>query len=250
MSRRLSAKDHEQRIQGVFRRAWVDTGWSAATDLTPLDVLLKEEFEADALDDQQSAEQGYTWPEEALESERIELMALKKEEADAVAEWARRRLVMWIIGDGLHPLTVVKRVFQLLFARYQEFIGPLNMTTLAELVGEGRAAFSARMKRLFSREVHRKTGVMMISKGMKSVASKLKYAANAKKHCPKGKLNASSLDNAAEEKAAKDQEERDKARVKAARDAAERRRLAELVGCKPEEIDLNMSNPNNDHDDE
>jgi hypothetical protein len=250
MGKGLKAQDHERRIQGVFRRAWVDSGWSAATDLTPLDVLLAEEFEADALDDQQGSEHGYTWPEETLESERLELMALKKDEADAVAEWARRRLVMWIIGDGLHPLTVVKRVFQLLFARYQEFIGPLNMTTLAELLGEGKAAFSARMKRLFSREVHRKTGVMMLSRGMKSVASKAKYAANAEKNRPRGQLDAASLDDGAEDKAAKEKAERAKARVKEARDAAERRRLAELVGCKPEEINLEMSNPNHDHDDD
>lgn len=250
MARGLTSHHHEQRIQGVFRRAYVDGGWSAATDLTPLDVLLAEEFDADALDDQQGSERGYTWPEETLESERLELMSLKKDEAQAVAEWARRRLVMWIIGDGLHPLTVVKRIYQLLFARYQEFIGPLNMTTLAELVGEGKAAFSARMKRLFSREVHRKTGVMMLSRGMKSVASKAKYAANAAHLRPRGQLDAVSLDNGAEDKAAKEKAQQDKARVKAARDAAERRRIAELVGCKPEEIDLDKSNPNKHDDDD
>jgi hypothetical protein len=250
MTRRVTFNEHEKRIQGVFRRAYVDGGWSAATDMTPLDVLLAEEYEADALDNQQSAEHGYAWPELAVESERLELLSLKKEEADAVAEWARRRIVMWIIGDGLHPLTVVKRIYQLLFARYQEFIGPLNMTTLAELVGEGKAAFSARMKRLFSREVHRKTGVMMLSRGMKSVASKAKYAANAEKHRPRGQLDAASLDDGAEDKAAKEKAQEDKARVKAARDAAERRRIAELVGCKPEEIDLEKSNPHNDHDDD
>jgi hypothetical protein len=39
-------------------------------------------------------------------------------------------------------------------------------------------------------------------------------------------------------------------RLQAARDAAERRRIAELVGCKPEDIDLEKSNPHNDHDDD
>ena len=147
---------HEQRIQGVFRRAWVDNGWSAAVDVTPLDELLREEIEADALDAEVDASGGYSWPEEVLESERIEIMALKKEEAALVAAWARRRLVMWLIGDGLHPLTVVKRVFQLLFARYQEFIGPLNMTTLAELGGRRKLGVRTQRIRIYGLAVARK----------------------------------------------------------------------------------------------
>lgn len=241
---------HEQRIQGVFRRAWVDNGWSAAVDVTPLDELLREEIEADALDAEVDASGGYSWPEEVLESERIEIMALKKEEAALVAAWARRRLVMWLIGDGLHPLTVVKRVFQLLFARYQEFIGPLNMTTLAELVDEGKASFSARMKKLFSREVQIKTGVLMISPGMKDVKSKPKYAANAKKHKPRRKLDAAALDAGVEAAAKKKATDNVQRILRRKRDEAERRRIAVLVGCRPEEIDLSKCNPNLDHDDE
>lgn len=244
-----SARRHEERIQGVFLRAWVDHGWSAATDVTPLDELLREEYEADELDSVHAAGIGYTWPEEVLESERIELMSLKKEEAAAVAAWARRRLVMWLIGDGLHPLTIVKRMYQLLFARYQEFIGPHNMTSLAELVDEGKASFSARMKRLFSREVEIKTGVMMVSPGMKAVEAKAKYAANAKKHMPRRNLDAARVDDGAEKADKADAKKAYERKKQEMWEAYERKRLAELVGCRPEEIDLSKSNPNNDHDD-
>lgn len=242
--------DHERRIQGVFRRAWVDHGWSAANDVTPLDELLREEYEADELDSEHAAAGSYTWPEEVLESERIELISLKKEEAAAVAAWARRRMVMWMIGEGLHPLTIVKRIYQLLFARYQEFIGPLNMTTLAALVDEGKASFSARMKRLFSREVEIKTGVMMISPGMKNVESKAKYAENAKLHTPRRNIDAVGLDKGIEQAADKQAAEARKAKLAAARDFAERKRIAVLVGCSPEEIDLNKSNPHHHNDDD
>lgn len=247
---KATTKDHEQRIQGVFRRAWVDHGWSAAVDLTPLDELLREEYDADALDAEVDASGGYSWPEEVLESERIELLSLKKDEAAMVAAWARRRLVMWLIGEGLHPLTLVKRLYQLLFARYQEFIGPLNMTTLAELVNEGKASFSARMKRLFSREIEIKTGVLMISPGMKDVKSKPKYAANAKKNTPRRNLDAASLDAGVEAAAKKKASENAQKRRQEQWDAAERKRIAALVGCSPDEIDLSKSNPNHIDDDD
>ena len=234
---------HERRIQGVFRRAWVEDGWSAAVDRTPLDDLLAEEFAADELD-AQSAGGVHYWPsDDAAECDRLELAHLKREEAAAVAAWARRRLIMWLIGDGLHPFHIVQRTYAILFARYQEFIGPLNMTWLAEILGQGRAAFSAVMKRLFTRPVKIKSGVMMLSPGMKSEAGREAYAANASKHTPRRALDAASLDHGAEDAARKQAKKERGARLQALRDEAERKRIAALVGCDPGEIDLKKSNP-------
>jgi hypothetical protein len=249
--KKRTMNDHERRIQGVFLRAWVDNGWSAATEETPLDVLLREEYDADELDAVHAAAGSYTWPEEALDSERIELMALKKDEAGDVAAWARRRLVMWLIGDGLHPQTLVKRLYVLLYARYQEFLGPLNMTDLGMMLDEGRAAVSARMERLFTREIMIKTGVMMVSPGMKDVKSKAKYAANAKKHAPRRKKKGEVKLDAGAEKAERAKAKEAWAKKKQEQwEAYERKRIAELVGCDPSEIDLSKSNPNlNDDND-
>jgi hypothetical protein len=212
--------EHERRIQGVFRKAWVDNGWSAAVDETPLDVLMEEEYDADRFSDEEGG--GY-WPSrEASESERMELRGLKAEEAAAVAAWARERLVQWILGDGLHPFRIVQRFYALLYARYQGFLGPIaNETWLAEILNQGRASFSAVMKRLFTRPVKIKTGVMMLSPGMKAEAKALK-----------------------EHKAAQ------AAKLKAAREGYERRRLAELAGVSADEIDLEKCNPYTDDDDE
>lgn len=243
-------EEHERRIQGVFRKAWVDNGWSAAVDETPLDVLLEEEYDADRFSDE--SEGVVYWPSrEASESERMELRGLKAEEAAAVAAWARERLVQWILGDGLHPFRIVQRFYALLYARYQGFLGPIaNETWLAEILNQGRAAFSAVMKRLFTRPVKIKTGVMMLSPGMKSEASRPGYAANARKNTPRRHHDAKRLDPRAEAKALKEQKAAQAAKLKAARDGYERRRLAELAGVSPDEIDLEKCNPYTDDDDE
>lgn len=107
------------------------------------------------------------------------------------------------------------------------------------------------MERLFTREVLIKTGVMMVSRGMKDVKSKPKYAANAKKHTPRRKKKGEVKLDAGAEKA-------ERLRAKAAYEkkkqadweAYERRRIAELVGCDPSEISLSKSNPNLGDDDD
>lgn len=245
-----STEDHERRIQGVFRKAWVDNGWSAAVDETPLDVLLQEEYDADRFSD--DAGGLVYWPsEEAAESERMELQSLKREEAAAVASWARERLVQWILGDGLHPFRIVQRFYALLYARYQGYLGPIaNETWLAEILNQGRSAFSAVMKRLFTRPVKIKTGVMMLSPGMKSEESRKGYAENARKNTPRRKHDAKHLDPRAEAQALKAFKAAQAAKVKAAREKWERQRIADLAGVSPEEIDLEKCNPYTDDEDE
>jgi hypothetical protein len=216
--------EHERRIQGVFRKAWVDNGWSAAVDETPLDVLMEEEYDADRFSDEEGG--GY-WPSrEASESERMELR-------------------------GLHPFRIVQRFYALLYARYQGFLGPIaNETWLAEILNQGRASFSAVMKRLFTRPVKIKTGVMMLSPGMKSEASRPGYAENARKNAPRRNRDAKRLDARAEAKALKEHKAAQAAKLKAAREGYERRRLAELAGVSADEIDLEKCNPYTDDDDE
>lgn len=239
---------HEERIQAVFRRAWVNHGWSAATDETPLDVLMAEEYDAERL----SAEEpsgDYRWPQYAATSDQMELSALKQEEAAEVAAWARRRLIMWLIGDGLHPLSCVKRLYTMLKARYSEFIGPMDMTALAELVDEEKATFSLRMKRLFTREIKRSTGVMMISPGMKSVESKQSYADAAKKNRPKAGLKPAKLDEGVEKEEKSRLTAKQRAILRRAKADYERRKMAEELGCDPKDINPRKIDPKLNTDD-
>lgn len=245
--KRREVAEHERRIQGVFRRAWVDNGWSAATDDTPLDALMAEEYDPDDLDGE-PMQGDYYWP--SPEKPDLEITTLKRDEAARVAAWARRRLIMWIIGEGLHPFNLVQRIYALLYSRYQEFIGPLsNMTMLAEILDQGKSAFSAVVKRLFTRPVKIKSGVMMLSPGMKSEESRQAYADNASKNTPRREIDAVTLDEGVESESAKDEQAKRLETLKAAREAYERKRMADLVGCKPEEIDLSKININDQDDD-
>lgn len=233
---------HDARIQGMLRRAYVDHGWTAATDDTPLSILLREEYDREALDAEEPLSE-YAWPQDALPEDQMTIRYLKEEEAAAVAEWARKRQVQWLLGSGLHPYRIIQRFYSLLFVRHRDMIGPFNETWLAEMLGQGRAAMSALIKNIWTRAVYIKTGVMMVSGGQKSVESKAKYAANASKHKPRQKLDAASLDNGIEAAATKADAKAMEAKLKAAREAAERRDLARLTGCNPEDFDLTKIKP-------
>ena len=191
----MSIEEHDARITGVLRRAYDENGWTPVEDHTPLDELLAAEEEFDAQPDAPAA--AYSWPSTAQPD--LELMALKQEEAAQVAAWARAQLVHWIAGAGMHPFRIVQRFFALCFARYGDLIGPLNGTTLAEMLGQGRAAFSATMREIFGKPIEAKLGVSLKVPGQKSAASRDKYAENARKHKPRQQLDrdAASVDSAA-----------------------------------------------------
>lgn len=239
---------HERRIQGALRRAWVEGhGWSPCTDETPVTQMMLEEYDGD-LDGEAVAEAHY-WPSNSDRS--VELQVLKAEEAAAVAAWARRRQVQWLLGGGLHPFPILQRVYGLCYVRYQEFLGPMNQTWLAEILGQGRAAFSALIKRLFTKPIKDKTGITMLAPGQKSVESKAVYAANAVRVAPKRHLDSCHLDEGTETQVQKDLAELRQKKLRAARLEAERREMAALIGCDPNDPDLNPEKwtPNNQETD-
>lgn len=251
---------HERRIQGVMRRAWVEGhGWSPCTDETPLTQMMLEEYDG-VLDGEEAAGVHY-WPSDT--DRQVELQHLKAAEAAEVAEWARRRYTMWLIGDGLHPFPILQRVYAMLYARYQEFLGPLaNQTWLATIMGQGKAAFSALIERLFTKPIRERTGMTMLAPGQKSEASRAVYAENARKHTPKRKVDGVHLDEGTETQVKKDLEEIKQRKLKAARLAAERREMAAAIGCDPDDPELdpekwtvttttneNSASPNDNHED-
>jgi hypothetical protein len=186
---------HDLRIRDVLRRAYDHhAGWQPVEDHTPLDELMAAEPEWDMEPDAPGGT--FSWPSE--QQPDLELQALKREEAAAVAAWAREQLVRWIAGDGMHPFRIVQRFFALCFARYGDLTGPLNGTALAQMLGQGRAAFSATMRELFGKPGEARLGVRVKVAGQKAAAAAATYAANARKHCPKRQLSSSGL-SAAEE---------------------------------------------------
>lgn len=176
--------EHDARINGVLRKAYDAGGWTPVEDHTPLDDLMDAEPEFDMHGDAPDGE--WSWPSEAQPD--LHLQALKREEAAQVAAWAREQQMRWLAGGGMHPFRIVQRFFAMCFVRYGDLIGPLNGTTLAEMLGQGRAAFSAVMRELFGRPCEAKLGVNVKVAGQKPAASSAAYAENARKHKPRQQI--------------------------------------------------------------
>lgn len=186
----MSIEEHDARINGVLRMAYDEHGWTPVEDRTPLEEMLNAEADFDEQDEAPEGE--YSWP--SMEQRDLQLSALKHEEALQVAAWAREQTVRWIAGGGMHPFRIVQRFFALCYARYGDLIGPLNGTTLAEMLGQGRAAFSAIMREIFGKPIEAKLGVSLKVPGQKTAAASAKYAENAIKHKPRQQLDRDAVD--------------------------------------------------------
>ena len=93
---RDAMQEHDQRINGVLRKAFEGHGWTPVDDHTPLDAMMDAEPE---FDEQADAPEGsYYWPSE--EQPDLELRALKNEEALQVAAHAREQMARWIAGGA------------------------------------------------------------------------------------------------------------------------------------------------------
>lgn len=213
--------EHDARINGVLRKAYDAWGWTPVEDHTPLDDLMDAEAEFDAEADAPEGE--WAWP--SNDQPDLHLQSLKAEEAAQVAAWARAQLVRWLVGGGVHPFRIVQRFYALCFARYGDVIGPLNGTHLGEILGQGRAAFSATMRELFGKPVEAKLGMPLKVAGQKSAASKEKYAANATRHKPRQQLDTSDMDEAAESSLRQTDKAEAERRLAEARAAHERREI-------------------------
>ncbi len=212
---------HDARINGVLRKAYDAGGWTPVEDHTPLDALMEAEPEFDM--HAEGPEGEWSWPSE--QQPDLHLQALKREEAAQVAAWAREQQMRWLAGGGMHPFRIVQRFFAMCFVRYGDLIGPLNGTTLAEMLGQGRAAFSIVMRELFGRPCESKLGVNVKVAGQKSAASSAVYAANAKLHKPRQQLDTPDLDDADESALRADDKSAAVERLREAQAAHERREI-------------------------
>ena len=175
----------EERITGTLRRAWGDHGWVPVNDETPLDELMNAEPEWDV--DPEAAGAEWAWP--SKDQPDVVLNYLKLEEAREIAHWARKQQARWIAGDGLHPFRIVQRFYALAWKCYRELTGPLSGADLATMMGQGRAAFQATMRKLFDDPARLLIGQAVKVEGQKPESAKDAYAANARKHCPRRMLN-------------------------------------------------------------
>jgi hypothetical protein len=214
--------EHDARIRSVLQRAYDEHGVVAVTDETPATILMGREVDFDMAETGPGGE--YGWPGGV--NPRLTLHALKREEASEVAYVARRDLVRWVAGDGLHPFKVVQRFYALVYASFPEICGDMDGSWFAEILGQGRAAFSALMGRLFGSVAQERLGAPVKVAGQKSAKAAGKYAENARRNAPKRQMKGDAGCPAAERAALDRREAARRARkLEEARAAAERRDL-------------------------
>lgn len=214
--------EHDRRIVGVLNRAFDEHGLTTVTNFTPADAMMAKEVDFEPTE--KGPNQEYGWPGDSRP--RLILRALKKEEAAEVAYIARRDLVWWLCGDGLHPFKILQRFYALLYASFPDQCGSIDGSWLAEILGQGRAAFSALMGRLFGSVAEERLGRSVKVGGQKAAAASEKYAINARLNKPKRQLNGEAgVDPVAREKMRKKIQIENKKKLEEQILAAEKRDL-------------------------
>ena len=90
---------------------------------------------------EESDRAGSWWPSESVR--RVRLADLSRNEAAEVSDWARKELVYWLAGDGLHPLRWLRRWTMALW-RYAPASVPATAATMfGPLEGFERAGLAA-----------------------------------------------------------------------------------------------------------
>lgn len=227
---------HDARINNVLREAAQAGRYEVHEDCTPAEELLKAVVEWD--EGAPLVETPYLWPDKN-EPKSIELHHLCQEEANRIAAHARRQLMLWLVGGGLHPFRIMQRFYAMSFAGFKEIVKGMSGRELFEMLGQGRASFEAVMSRLFEDKAVQVTGEKIKVAGQKHADSSAAYAANALQHKPKQRIAAREVK---EEKPRLTGEQ--KRRLQRLREEAERRRLAALCGVDdPAKINLGMIKP-------
>jgi hypothetical protein len=89
------------------------------------------------------------------------------------------RLLTFLFQNGPHPGAVVRLVYLLAWRTMPELVLNMNGSELAEMMGETRAAWSARNKKMFTDYLRKKGFKATLCHGMKSESACTKYAAAA-----------------------------------------------------------------------
>lgn len=124
------------------------------------------------------APRGHVYEGVEEETPLTALLAAEAEAAGGTDLWevraeALQALLGWLWGDGNHPARVVRRAYAMAKKMAPDLVEGMNQTELALMLGETRAAYSARMIRLFGRGGN---------DGRKNPAACARFAAAAEKN--------------------------------------------------------------------
>lgn len=124
--------------------AWVD-GERVRIVLPVEPVWPVEEIDGDVVEGGSSGHGGGWWPSESVR--RVSLAELSRREAQDVSDWARKELIYWLAGDGLHPLRWLRRWTMALWRYAPGSVPPAGALVYGSVDEYERAGMAA----LFSR---------------------------------------------------------------------------------------------------
>ena len=242
----LAREEYESQIGGVLSHVWRREGERIVCDPADTATPLVELME---LEDAKTPPQdlGYL-PDDLSELRfmpRHKLAALVQRMAEELHDARKRALdtfFNYLFQDGPDPLKVLERLFIYCRAARRHLVWNMTLTEMAALFGHSKQNWQSKQERIIEDLVTRFSRSEFISSGGKSFAARLAYAKQRKGN--KNRLLGHHADDDLPPLPPAEPDNmtltgRAKARAKLMRDDAERRRLADICDCDPDEIDLN-----------
>lgn len=155
----------------------------------------------------------------------------------------------YLFARGPDPLAALERLFIYARACHAGHVWGMTQTDMAILFGHIKQNWQHIEERVIEQLVRRWSRSVFVNSGGKSVAARLAYSKQRKGNT--SRKNGRKAGDEMPPLPAKDDpsqplSEQAKARARAMRDQAERKRLAEMCGCDPSEIDLSKITPDLD----
>lgn len=252
MSSKAAREQYEAHVGGVLTHVWKREGQFIVVDPAELNTPLTEAMGREAGSTRVDPDWLPSDQQALRELDREQLLGLVLElidERDETRGHAVKTMLDFLFAKGPDPLAALERLFMLARATHEGHDWNMRQGEMAALFGHSKQNWQHLEERVIHDLVQRFSRPEFVMSGGKSATAKQKYQEIQKgnKHRAHGKKAG---DEGPRMPAAAHGEltlsTRAKQRARELRDAAERRRLAEMCGCSPEEIDLGRISPAED----
>lgn len=245
-------EEYESMVGGLMSQAWFHHGEHLVVDAVELDTPLTAVLEAEAGSTRVDPEWMPPEMEEMKAMCREELLGIVLELLEQRHEERKRMqkvFMDFLFADGPDPLRVLYRLFIYARACHAGHAWGMSLTQMAALFGHSKQNWQHMEERIIEDLVSRWSRTEFVNSGGKSAAARLAYSLlqRGNTHRRNGRKAGDELPPLP----AKDDPEQPlsaqaKKRAREMRDAYERKRMAEMVGCDPSEIDLSKITPDDD----
>jgi hypothetical protein len=245
--------EYEAMVGGLLSNVWKREGEFLTVDPVELNTPLTAVLEAE---DAGSTRVDPDWlPEDLNELQYLARPKLHAiilqliEQLREVRKDTKRVILDYLFAKGPDPLPALERLWMLARTDKGGHVWNMLQSEAAALFGHSKQNWQTLEEKVIEDLITRWSRSEFVNSGGKSVAARLAYA-----ELRKGNSNRKHGRRTGDEmpplpaKEYHDQPLCDQAkrRAKAMRDQAERKRMAVLCGCRPDELDLNRINPTDD----